>query len=386
MHEGIIQQKCQNEEDKMAFECFNDRDDVKWSHPEIEEIYAAAAAPGGFDTFTLNPDVPFEERKAAMDAGNAESDAAAEAALTDEQKARRTICMAPGCEEDPEAPLVKVTVVKPAEVTKKKYPCILLVPAGALCVRVEGPTLYQLSDTYDCVAVRVDYRTLFEGGEYPAPINDLHAAYNYLLAHAEELNIDPKKIIIRGTSSGGILGLSLAHRLKRYGIKPRGVLAIVPCLETRGNYPSMHIQSVSWAAQQNNLMGKMYLGPKALDATTSPEAMANFATVEDCVGMPPVFIHDFMNDIYADPAMEYASKLNQAGVYCDIHVWGGSNHTGLYFSEIQNRGNAEMPHSNAFITVIDDQINSLLKYDLSRPWAVEDAKAELAARAEKLGK
>ena len=24
----------------MAFECFNDRDDVKWSHPEIEEIYA----------------------------------------------------------------------------------------------------------------------------------------------------------------------------------------------------------------------------------------------------------------------------------------------------------------------------------------------------------
>ena len=370
----------------MAFECFNDRDDVKWSHPEIEEIYAAAADFASFGTYTLNPDIPFEERKAGMDASQAESDAAAEAALTDEQKARRTICMAPGCEEDPDAPLVKVTVVKPDKVTKKKYPCIIDIPSGAMCLRVEGPTPYQLSDTYNCVSVGVDYRTLFEGGEYPAPINDLHAAYNYLLAHAEELNIDPKKIIVRGISAGGILALSLAHRLKRYGIKPRGVLAIVPCLETRSNYPTMHIQSVGWAAQQNNAMGKMYLGPWALDATIGPEAMPNFATVEDCVGMPPVFIHDYMNDIYADPAMEYASKLNQAGVYCDIHVWGGSNHTGLNFAEIQSRGDEDMPHSNALITVIDDQINSMLKYDLSRPWAVDEAKAELAARAEKLGK
>ena len=84
--------------------------------------------------------------------------------------------------------------------------------------------------------------------------------------------------------------------------------------------------------------------------------------------------------------MEYASKLNQAGVYCDIHVWGGSNHTGLYFAEIQCRGNEDMPHANAFINVIDDQINSMFSYDLSRPWTVDMAKAELAERAEKLGK
>lgn len=52
----------------MAFECFNDRDDVKWSHPEIEEIYAAASDFASFGTYTLNPDIPFEERKAGMDA------------------------------------------------------------------------------------------------------------------------------------------------------------------------------------------------------------------------------------------------------------------------------------------------------------------------------
>ena len=45
-----------------------------------------------------------------------------------------------------------------------------------------------------------------------------------------------------------------------------------------------------------------------------------------------------------------------------------------------------MPHANAFINVIDDQINSLFSYDLSRPWTVDMAKAELAERAEKLGK
>ena len=46
----------------------------------------------------------------------------------------------------------------------------------------------------------------------------------------------------------------------------------------------------------------------------------------------------------------------------------------------------ELTAEEATEAEIDDQINSLLKYDLSRPWAVEDAKAELAARAEKLGK
>lgn len=66
---------------------------------------------------------------------------------------------------------------------------------------------------------------------YPASANDCHAAYQYILEHAQELKIDTSKIVIHGYSSGGHMALCLGFRLKRYGIKARGIVASLPIVD-----------------------------------------------------------------------------------------------------------------------------------------------------------
>ncbi len=59
-----------------------------------------------------------------------------------------------------------------------------------------------------CVA-SVDYR-LAPKNKFPAAVKDVKAALQYLRDHAQELNIDPKRIGVIGSSAGGHLALMLA--------------------------------------------------------------------------------------------------------------------------------------------------------------------------------
>lgn len=58
------------------------------------------------------------------------------------------------------------------------------------------------------VLVSMGYR-LCNMGHFPAPIYDVKAGVRYLRAHAEELNIDPNKIVSWGYSAGAYLSASL---------------------------------------------------------------------------------------------------------------------------------------------------------------------------------
>lgn len=59
-----------------------------------------------------------------------------------------------------------------------------------------------------CVAT-VDYR-LAPKHRFPAAVRDVKSALQYLREHAQELNIDPKRIGVIGSSAGGHLALMLA--------------------------------------------------------------------------------------------------------------------------------------------------------------------------------
>jgi len=61
--------------------------------------------------------------------------------------------------------------------------------------------------TQGYAAASIDYRLLWQGGQYPAPVADVLAAVAYLREHAEELNIDPQRIALLGASAGAHLAL-----------------------------------------------------------------------------------------------------------------------------------------------------------------------------------
>jgi len=61
--------------------------------------------------------------------------------------------------------------------------------------------------------VSVDYRLVGDGCRFPAPSDDVIAAWRWTLAHADELGIDPGRIAIGGASAGANLVTGAVLRL-----------------------------------------------------------------------------------------------------------------------------------------------------------------------------
>lgn len=70
-----------------------------------------------------------------------------------------------------------------------------------------------INDRLDAVVVSVDYR-MAPGYPFPAAVEDGTDAILYVMRHAEEFGIDPRKIVLSGFSAGGNLVLTTALMLK----------------------------------------------------------------------------------------------------------------------------------------------------------------------------
>lgn len=361
----------------MGFEKFRVRDDAKWAHPELEVVYEMMGQSVGYAEVLLNDDLSFEERQEF--AKHAE-DGFAEF-LPEYDWSRVTEYEAPGCADEPDAPLVKLLVAKPKGEPryKKNSPCILIIPGGGLttCFRFTA-AIEDWADKFGVPVATLTYRCLTDGAVFPQPLNDCEAAYNFLAEHAKELGISKNKIILHGNSSGGHLSLALCHRLKRRGITPRGCLVWVPIIDDRPmpQYRSAQINSAFWGASDAATSARLYLGKLNNQTDVPAEAFPGRATVEECVGLPPTFIHAMMNDCGLDQAFDYASKLTAAGVYAEIHAWGGSQHCSLSTSaNVLDKDDPTAEYAQLFNAVNEKEFRDMFEYDLRRPWTVEEFNA-----------
>lgn len=344
-------------------EQFRDRMDIdKYAFPEIVDTYAMAdVKPLTANGAVYDQEVPFEER--------------AKAARETEESFREAMGYArgsvqvevPGCPEEPET-TASLTYIRPKKTEGKKLPAVLVIPGGALhnCTDTASP-IADYAKKYQALVAVVRYRTTFvDGGGYPGTLNDCHAAYQYLLDNAEELGINTKKIVIIGMSTGGHLALALAHRLKKHGIVPRGVQAIGGIADDRAIYPSSNVREVAWNGEDLRVSSCEYLGWPEEGAEIPAEAFANRATVEECIGLPPHALHIFDGDPSLDPNFEYASKLVQAGVFCSLSLWGGSNHEGLINAYLTEMFEEDATYPQRFIQTVDEEVQEFIKYDLRR--------------------
>lgn len=81
--------------------------------------------------------------------------------------------------------------------------------------------------------ISASYRTMKKyNTEVPDLINDAEKAYQWVVAHAEELHIDPDRIIIGGGSAGGHLAFWVAKRTVGKAYPPLGLMMIHAALDT----------------------------------------------------------------------------------------------------------------------------------------------------------
>lgn len=180
--------------------------------------------------------------------------------------------------------------------------------------------------TLGVLVASVDYR-LSPEHPFPAALDDVHAAYRWLLSAAPRLGVDPGKITVAGDSAGGGLTASLCQRIHDVG-DPAPILQILvyPMLDDRtgqAGFESIQGQLV-WTPTSNRFGWSSYL--RGQRKGCAPPRHAVPARRESLSGLPPAWIGVGTLDLFHDEGLEYGHRLKAAGVPCEIVEVEGAFH------------------------------------------------------------
>lgn len=160
------------------------------------------------------------------------------------------------------------------------------------------------------LAIVADYRVLLRHNTGPSEaIADAQSAIRWLREHAEELNLDPNRVVSAGGSAGGYLAAATAtvaefDKTAIVSSKPNAVALFNPALA--GKYPRV-----------------------AKDLSPY-EQLANGA-------VPTFIVHGKQDDLVPfSSASVYCDKVKAVGGYCELHAYEEAGHG--FFNRNRNGG------------------------------------------------
>jgi acetyl esterase/lipase len=227
----------------------------------------------------------------------------------------------------PGDPRVPVRIHRPAD-AKGELPAVVHIHGGGYVIGsydMDDALLDRWCPRAGIVGVSVEYRLAPEH-PYPAPLDDCYAALRWTHEHAGELGIDPNRIGIGGISAGGGLTAGLALLARDRGEVPVAFqLLDCPMLDDRQATASIQLDGLYvWSRESNEFGWRSYLGD--LYGSDDVPIYAAAARATDLSGLPPAFVSVGAIDGFRDEDIDYAQRLNQAGVACELHVYPGLPH------------------------------------------------------------
>ena len=180
---------------------------------------------------------------------------------------------------------------------------------------------------HDVVLVSPDYRLAPEHPD-PYPVEDCYAGLVWVAEHADELGVDPDRMVVVGQSAGGGLaaGTALLARDRR-GPALLGQVLVSPMLDDRdATVSARQFDGVGVADREMTRFGwDAYLGDRRGDDDgVSIYAAPGRAT--DLADLPPAYVDCGSAEVFRDEAVAYAGALWAAGVQAELHVWPGAFH------------------------------------------------------------
>jgi acetyl esterase/lipase len=189
--------------------------------------------------------------------------------------------------------------------------------------------------------VMVDFRNCVtpssapEVAPFPAGLNDCVSGLRWVAAHADELGIDPERIVVAGESGGGNLTLATGLKLKRDGDLGlvTGFYALCPYIA--GQWPApdcpSSVENEGILLRLHNNRGRMGYGIAAFNER-NPLAWPSFATVDDVTGFPRTVINVNECDPLRDEGINFYRLLLSAGVPARCRQMMGTMHGTEIFS------------------------------------------------------
>jgi hypothetical protein len=126
------------------------------------------------------------------------------------------------------SPSLSVEVFSPD--TAGPHPCLLWFHGGGYVIGTAGMDALRLqawAARFDCVTVSADYRLAPED-PFPAAHEDAMRVLGWLVERADELGIDPSRIVVAGASAGGGLAAGVGAGRPRPRHTARRPVAVLP--------------------------------------------------------------------------------------------------------------------------------------------------------------
>jgi len=223
-----------------------------------------------------------------------------------------------------------VRLYKPiASLANQKSPCILWIHGGgflyghpdqddAWCENIVGAT--------GCIVASVDYRLAPEY-PFPAGVEDVYVALEWLVNTSTKLGIEADRIAIAGASAGGGIAAAVALMARdRGGPHLAFQMPLYACLDDRHMTPSSTLINDEriWNRANSRKGWQLYL---ANQVENEISYYATPARAADLTGLPPAYMMVGQLDIVRDENIEYATRLMQAGIPTELHVYAGAFHS-----------------------------------------------------------
>jgi acetyl esterase len=183
-----------------------------------------------------------------------------------------------------------------------------------------------IANAAGCAVVAVDYRLAPEH-RYPAASEDCYAALTWLVANADDLDVDATRIAVGGDSAGGHLSAVVAQMARDRG-GPALTLQILHCPVADADFstPSYEANADGFGLTRDSM--RWFWDHYLPDAAARAEPMAS-PLQGDCTGLPPALVQTAGYDPLRDEGLAYAAKLAAAGVEVTIHNHAGLTHDTL---------------------------------------------------------
>ena len=225
----------------------------------------------------------------------------------------------------------------------RRYPLILFVQGSGWTFPNINYEIPQLSwyARHGYVVATVTHRNCYDGFPFPAFLQDVKCALRYMRAHADDWSIDPERVTVFGTSSGGNTALLVGltgddprYKTDEYADQSDAVSAVVECFGPTDMFDLNDYHTGGTGTM--DLVYKLLGDPETEEAKALAREMSPLYLVKDGISYPPVMIlHGDADHIvpYESQGVRMAERLDEAGADVTLIRVEGADHEGDFWSD-----------------------------------------------------
>ncbi len=204
-----------------------------------------------------------------------------------------------------------------------------------------------LADECKAKVISLDYRLCPEHN-FPAPIDDAMALWDYVQANSAALGVDGARVAVAGDSAGGLISSVICQQVRDAGgVQPAAQLLAYPWVSTQLAETGSAVSCAECFPLTSQTM-------EFFNATVFPEGkhidhpFANPLHNDNLANLPPAIIGTAGFDPIRDQGNEYAKRLKEAGNRVTHYCFSSLSHSYL------SLGNVSKDAEKAGVTLARD--------------------------------